>query len=747
MHGMRPQKNKRDDVELYPECFVHSKRIIEGLKSINIVCSSSGIGQGQNAELARVLFRTAMNYRHDVFSPSQKAELEGWVRSSKALKVIIEEKERAKAGGTKPVAAPAAEASQSAGTNRSKVLHRTYVLLPVPTDQMYFTALVYCFLFEFSCLSCVLTILSNCTMTVAAPLVLSKEGKASATDRGRDEDKATSAQPPGDSTEQQQRQPMEEEAVPPPPPRPPSDGDAPPPLPADPPPPGSFSQPVSRPAAGSAFKFKIVVESTAADIRKAALVKSEVADEPAFASGSKRTLRDERAPSPDSSRGAKRFSRTDFGNDRDSGPAYRDSFRGERDGGGGFRDRDNFRGDRDGGSGFRDRDEGGWPRDGPYRGAEDGRRDSGFRGQERDPYGRFREREPQRGGADGDGPYGRGRPMDHDGPRGDMMQQPPVMPPAPESPMSADLGGDAHLPLPPPIGSGEAGTSSRPRRGFQDFPPAGQPGDSLSDLPAAEVPALLQRGRLVLVLDLDQMLLSSARFTELDSDMEQLLQGRMAAEAAAKLHENFQPELFRIERLGLWVKLRPSVRDFLRRTHDKFELWAHTSSGRAYADSVLELLDPHGALFGGRVTVQGGSEAEGTPSAMASQRLLAALEARGSATIILDEGSAVWPPDRRNLFASERYAFFPNSRKRFGMKGKSLLEINRCAPLSLIGSRNPRSIPPIPPPYPHRDECPDRGMLVTAGNVLERIHSLAFMYLKQPHLAQQQPLDTKLQPW
>ena len=528
------------------------------------------------------------------------------------------------------------------------------------------------------------------TGTVTDPALGLVLAKVSATERGRDEDKATSEQPPGSSAEPQQL--VEEEAAPPPPPKPPADGDAPP-LPADPPPPVAFSQPISRPAASSAFKFKIVVESTAADIRKAALVKSEAADEPPFASGSKRPLREERAPSPDSSRGAKRFSRTDFGTDRDSGPPYRDSFRGDRDGGG-FRDRDNFRGDRDGGGGFRDRDEGGWPREGPYRGVDDGRRDSGFRGQEREPYGRFRERELPRGGGgdgdgpygrggggDGDGPYGRGRPMDHDGPRGDMMQQPPVMPPAPESPMSADLGGDAHLPLPPPIGAGDASTGGRPRRGFQDFPPAGLAGDSSSDLPALEVPALLQRGRLVLVLDLDHTLLSSARFTELDSDLEQLLQGRVAAEAAAKQHENFQPELFRMERLGLWVKLRPGVRDFLRRSQDKFELWAHTSSSRAYADSVLELLDPPRALFGGRVIAQGDSEADGTPSAMASQRLLAALEVRASATIVLEEGGAAWPPDRRNLFASERYAFFPNSRKRFGMKGKSLLEINRCVPL------------------------------------------------------------------
>jgi hypothetical protein len=42
-------------------------------------------------------------------------------------------------------------------------------------------------------------------------------------------------------------------------------------------------------------------------------------------------------------------------------------------------------------------------------------------------------------------------------------------------------------------------------------------------LTSAQAAALLRRGRLLLVLDLDHTLLASARFAELDSDMDALL--------------------------------------------------------------------------------------------------------------------------------------------------------------------------------------------------------------------------------
>lgn len=57
--------------------------------------------------------------------------------------------------------------------------------------------------------------------------------------------------------------------------------------------------------------------------------------------------------------------------------------------------------------------------------------------------------------------------------------------------------------------------------------------------------------------------------------------------------------------------------------------------------------------------------------------LLQGLEGREPVVVIVDDSSAVWPHDKRNLFVVERYIYFPSSRRRFGMQGKSLLEIDR----------------------------------------------------------------------
>lgn len=75
-------------------------------------------------EAVVALFRAAMNYRHDVLSAAQKQELEGWVRNSRVLKVIIEEKEKDKAARQGGSAAPEGQASgqqqQAASANGSK---------------------------------------------------------------------------------------------------------------------------------------------------------------------------------------------------------------------------------------------------------------------------------------------------------------------------------------------------------------------------------------------------------------------------------------------------------------------------------------------------------------------------------------------------------------------------------------------------------------------------------------------------
>ncbi|KAF5840283.1 hypothetical protein DUNSADRAFT_17252 [Dunaliella salina] len=106
------KRKKGEEVEAYPDCFAFSKKIMEGLKSVHLVVGTS-IGHTKRMEGVLMLFKAAMNYRHDVLAGNQKQELEGWVRGSKVLKVIVEEKERAKAESAR--AAAALEGTPGAG--------------------------------------------------------------------------------------------------------------------------------------------------------------------------------------------------------------------------------------------------------------------------------------------------------------------------------------------------------------------------------------------------------------------------------------------------------------------------------------------------------------------------------------------------------------------------------------------------------------------------------------------------------
>lgn len=194
-------------------------------------------------------------------------------------------------------------------------------------------------------------------------------------------------------------------------------------------------------------------------------------------------------------------------------------------------------------------------------------------------------------------------------------------------------------------------------------PPASPPA------PVSEEPAaLLASSRLCLVLDLDNTLLNSVMLSEVDEATEaQLLQYKASGSG----------DLYRQERLGMWTKLRPGVRQFLQAAARKFELWIHTNGNRPYADAMAALLDPEGTLFGSRIIAQG--EAGGGTAGTQAKRLDSGLEGRDAVAVILDDSTAVWPHDLRSLLVVERYLWFPASRQRFGLPGKSLLQVNRCA--------------------------------------------------------------------
>ena len=85
-------------------------------------------------------------------------------------------------------------------------------------------------------------------------------------------------------------------------------------------------------------------------------------------------------------------------------------------------------------------------------------------------------------------------------------------------------------------------------------------------------------GKLALVLDLDHTLLNSARWGEVSPKDSIKLEEMMAREE--KLPENLK-NLFSIEVMQMWTKLRPHCREFLRALSRKFVMWIHTNGNRS----------------------------------------------------------------------------------------------------------------------------------------------------------------------
>ena len=86
-----------------------------------------------------------------------------------------------------------------------------------------------------------------------------------------------------------------------------------------------------------------------------------------------------------------------------------------------------------------------------------------------------------------------------------------------------------------------------------------------------------RQGKLCLVLDLDHTLINSARFSEVDPEHDALLRHHMGGEANRPADEK---QIFRVERIQMWTKLRPAVRRFLYAANQQFELWIHTNGNK-----------------------------------------------------------------------------------------------------------------------------------------------------------------------
>ncbi|OVA09653.1 BRCT domain [Macleaya cordata] len=204
--------------------------------------------------------------------------------------------------------------------------------------------------------------------------------------------------------------------------------------------------------------------------------------------------------------------------------------------------------------------------------------------------------------------------------------------------------------------------------------------------------------KLCLVLDLDHTLLNSAKFVEVDPGHEDILKMKEEQDRGKP-----QRHLFRFPHMGMWTKLRPGVWNFLEKASKLYELHLYTMGNKRYATEMAKVLDPTGALFAGRVISRGDDGESDGEERVPKIKDLDGVLGMESAVVIIDDSVRVWPHNRLNLIAVERYIYFPCSRRQFGLLGPSLLEIDH-------------------------DERSEDGTLASSLAVIERIHRLFFSH-------------------
>lgn len=224
----------------------------------------------------------------------------------------------------------------------------------------------------------------------------------------------------------------------------------------------------------------------------------------------------------------------------------------------------------------------------------------------------------------------------------------------------------------------------------------------------ATVQASLASRRLLLVLDLDHTLLHSTRMCDLTIEQTQKLE-----EIAASQPQE-EPTLYRLQHMGLWTKLRPGLRAFLKSARELFDLHVFTMGDEEYAKGMATILDPDGKLFRGRVasaTDAGSSGVKDVDILLAAEQLV----------LILDDTVGVWPRHRENLIQISRYIYFPSN-----------------MPPMLNNKESSRSLFDL-----KMDEDEDTGPLATVLRVMTRVHKLFFEEVERQGQNKEQLADVR----
>mmetsp|Transcript_122663 Transcript_122663/g.381230 ORF Transcript_122663/g.381230 Transcript_122663/m.381230 type:complete len:723 (-) Transcript_122663:17-2185(-) len=205
---------------------------------------------------------------------------------------------------------------------------------------------------------------------------------------------------------------------------------------------------------------------------------------------------------------------------------------------------------------------------------------------------------------------------------------------------------------------------------------------------------LIRDERLVLVLDIDHTLLATC---EVKPGAPELPEAELVGSQVLPL----------LERGRYRVKLRPGLQQFLRSMHGLFQLYLYTQGTVAYAEAVVQLMDPDATFFGRPPRL---FARETTPQGL--KELTEIFPSDTSIVLVLDDRDEVWPPHVRSaqvVKASPFLAWDNDSRKHISLEGV----VGQCQPPPQSGTRRRSS------------EFAD-FQLEIVQDTLRKIHSAAF---------------------
>ncbi|GJN89586.1 hypothetical protein Rhopal_002573-T1 [Rhodotorula paludigena] len=109
-----------------------------------------------------------------------------------------------------------------------------------------------------------------------------------------------------------------------------------------------------------------------------------------------------------------------------------------------------------------------------------------------------------------------------------------------------------------------------------------------------------------------------------------------AAEGAEDADDESSSEEEEEEGCWYYIKMRPGLRDFLKRIAEIYEMHVYTMGTRAYASEVCKVIDPDGGLFGGRILSR---DESGSMTRKSLQRLF---PCDTNMVVIIDDRADIW---------------------------------------------------------------------------------------------------------